>query len=171
MILTIGHSSRPVSAFIALLRAHQVIQLADVRRVPKSARHPQYGREALAAVLASHGIVYRHFQDLGGMRKPQPASVNTALREASFRGYADYMQTEAFHAALLDLLQFAGAAPTAIMCAEAGWQDCHRKLLSDTLLVRGVQVRHILSTSLSKGHELSDFARPSATGVIYPGLL
>ena len=150
---------------------HGVQQVADIRRVPKSRRHPQFVKEALESALAANGIAYRHFVNLGGLRKPAAGSVNTGLRNESFRGYADYMQTEAFRSALLDLVQFSEAAPTAAMCAEAVWWRCHRKLLSDTLLVRGVQVRHILSTSPSKPHELSEFARATPEGVTYPGLL
>ena len=171
MILTIGHSTHAIDAFIGLLRAHGVSQLADVRRMPRSKRHPQFEKSALDASLASQGIVYRHFPDLGGMRKPLPDSMNTALQNESFRGYADHMQTEAFRNALLDLVQFSEVATTALMCAEAVWWHCHRKLLSDFLLVRGVQVRHILSTANAKSHELSEFARETPAGVIYPGLL
>jgi uncharacterized protein (DUF488 family) len=105
------------------------------------------------------------------MRKPRRDSGNTALRNASFRGYADHMQTGGFQTALLDLLQFAEARPTAIMCAEAVWWHCHRKLLSDVLLVRGVQVRHILSTAAPKPHELSEFAHATSGRVTYPGFL
>jgi len=171
MIFTIGHSTRALAEFVALLKTHGIAQLADVRRVPKSARHPHFAKDALDGSLAAEGIVYRHFPDLGGLRKPRPDSVNTGLRHPSFRGYADYMQTEAFRNALLDLVQFSGVATTALMCAEAVWWRCHRKLLSDVLLVRGVQVRHILSTAAPKVHELSEFARGKSGGVTYPGLL
>ena len=171
MIYTIGHSTRSAEVFVGLLQAHGVRQLADIRKIPASKRHPQFVKETLAAILANSGIVYRHFPDLGGLRKPKTGSVNTALRNESFRGYADYMQTETFHNALLDLLQFGEVCTTALMCAEAVWWSCHRKLLSDILLVRGVQVRHILSTAAAKPHQLSEFARENARGVIYPGLL
>jgi uncharacterized protein (DUF488 family) len=171
VIFTIGHSTHTIEAFVELLRAHSVAQVADVRRVPKSQRHPQFEKGTLDAGLAARGIVYRHFPELGGMRSPRPDSVNTALREDSFRGYADHMQTQAFRNAVMDLLQFSGVVRTALMCAEAVWWHCHRKLLSDFLLVRNVQVRHILSTADAKPHELSGFARESEGGVIYPGLL
>jgi len=171
VIYTIGHSTRSAEVFVGLLQAHGVRQLADIRKIPASKRHPQFVKETLAAILANSGIVYRHFPDLGGLRKPKTGSVNTALRNESFRGYADYMQTETFHNALLDLLQFGEVCTTALMCAEAVWWSCHRKLLSDILLVRGVQVRHILSTAAAKPHQLSEFARENARGVIYPGLL
>jgi uncharacterized protein (DUF488 family) len=171
VIFTIGHSTRSAADFLALLEAHGIRQLADVRKIPKSARHPHFTGDALDATLAAHGIVYRHFEALGGMRKPRRDSVNTALRNESFRGYADHMQTEVFRTALLDLVQFAEVGPTAVMCAEAVWWHCHRKLLSDVLLVRGVQVRHILSTAAPKPHDLSEFARGTSGGVTYPGLL
>ena len=171
MIYTIGHSTRSAGEFVELLEAHAVRQLADIRKIPASRRHPHFSKDALASMLAEHGIVYRHFPELGGLRKPKTGSINTALRNASFRGYADYMQTETFHNALLDLLQFAELCTTALMCAEAVWWSCHRKLLSDILLVRDVQVRHILSTAAPKPHQLSEFARPTTRGVIYPGLL
>jgi uncharacterized protein (DUF488 family) len=171
VIFTIGHSTRTFEEFLELLQAHGVRQVADVRRVPRSSRHPQFAGDQLEAALATHGMAYRHFLELGGLRKARRDSINTALRNESFRGYADHMQTEAFRTALVDLLQFAEAAPTALMCAEAVWWRCHRKLLSDILLVRGVQVRHILSTAPSKLHELSEFACVTPEGVSYPGLL
>jgi uncharacterized protein (DUF488 family) len=171
LIYTIGHSTRSAEEFVALLQAHDIRQLADIRRVPRSRRHPQFTADALAATLPSHGIVYRHFPGLGGLRKPISQSVNTALRHESFRGYADYMLTSPFREALMDLVQFSEVAVTAAMCAEAVWWKCHRKLLSDVLLVRGVQVRHILSHAEPKPHNLSEFAREDAGGVIYPGLL
>jgi uncharacterized protein (DUF488 family) len=171
VIYTIGHSTRSAEEFVALLQAHGIRQLADIRKIPASRRHPQFVKETLAGILADHGIVYRHFPDLGGLRKPKTGSVNTALRNDSFRGYADYMETETFHSALVDLLQFGEICTTALMCAEAVWWSCHRKLLSDILLVRGVQVRHILSTAAAKPHQLSEFARETSGGVIYPGLL
>ena len=171
MIYTIGHSTRSAEQFVNLLQTHDVRQVADIRKIPASKRHPQFVKDTLAALLAGHGIVYRHFPDLGGLRKPKTGSINTALRNASFRGYADYMETETFHNALLDVIGFSELGTTALMCAEAVWWSCHRKLLSDILLVRGVQVRHILSTAAPKPHQLSEFARATAMGVTYPGLL
>ena len=171
MIFTIGHSTRTIEDFVALLEVHGIRQLADVRTFPGSRRHPQFVKGTLDAFLGARGIHYRHFRDLGGFRKPRPGSVNTALRHESFRGYADHMQTEDFCRALADLVQFSEAAPTAIMCAEAVWWHCHRRLLADILLVRGVPVRHILSAAEPKPHQLSEFARQTPNGVIYPGLL
>ena len=116
-------------------------------------------------------MIYRHFPELGGHRRPRPDSINTAWRVEAFRGYADYMETPAFRSAVDALLAFAAGARTAVMCAEAVWWQCHRRLLADSLLVRGVPVLHILSTAAPKPHELSEFARESDSGVIYPGLL
>ena len=171
VIYTIGHSTHAAEAFIALLHAHGIRRLADVRRIPKSKRHPHFASGALAAALEEVGVEYRHFPDLGGMRKPRRDSVNTAWRVASFRGYADYMQTPGFRAALDALLAFAHESRTAVMCAEAVWWECHRRLLSDALVAREIQVRHILSMGEAKPHELSDFARSADGEVTYPGLL
>ena len=171
VVFTVGHSTRRAEQFLDLLRAHGVRQIADVRTVPKSARHPQYNSAALDAFLHTHGVAYRHFPALGGLRKPRPDSVNSGWRHPGFRGYADHMQTPAFEAGLRELLAFAAAAPTAVMCAEAVWWQCHRQLLSDALLAVDVPVRHILDSKEAKPHRLSDFARIRAGKVSYPGLL
>lgn len=171
MIYTIGHSTHSAGAFVTLLEFHRMQQVADVRTIPRSARHPQFGRDRLENLLAEHGIVYRHFPALGGLRKPAPDSVNTGWRHAGFRGYADYMQSAAFRTGVVELLAFARAGATAVMCAESVWWQCHRRLLSDALLVRGVPVLHILSTAEPKPHELSEFARVDGEMVTYPGLL
>ena len=171
VIYTVGHSTRTIEDFLALLATHGIRQLADVRTVPRSRRHPQFAKEALAAALAVEDIAYRHFPALGGLRKPRKNSTNTAWQHPAFRGYADYMQTSAFRGGLDELLAFAAIAPTAVMCAEAVWWRCHRRLLADALLVRGVPVRHILSAAEAKPHELSEFARAESGGVCYPGLL
>lgn len=171
MIYTIGHSTLSADDFFGLLDPCQVRQLADVRTIPRSRRHPHFAREALAEFLARRGIVYRHFPALGGLRKARPDSINTGWINEGFRGYADYMQTEAFGRALEALLTFAQAGSTAVMCAEAKWWECHRRLLSDALLVRGVPVRHITSAAAPKPHNLSEFARIETGKVIYPGLL
>jgi uncharacterized protein (DUF488 family) len=171
VIYTIGHSTRTAEGFLELLNVHKIRQLADVRTIPRSARHPHFSGDVLAVFLESHGIVYRHFPHLGGLRKPRPDSTNTAWQTEGFRGYADYMETATFRAALDALERFAHLTPTSVMCAEAVWWQCHRRLLSDALLVRGVQVRHILSLQEAKPHELSEFARQTGDGVTYPGLL
>lgn len=171
MILTIGHSTRTAEEFVALLRAHGVAQIADVRTVPQSRRHPQFNREALAKNLAAEGIGYRHFSALGGLRKPRPDSINTAWQHPGFRGYADHMQSAEFQRGLAELLQFASSALTSVLCAEAVWWQCHRRLLSDALVARGTPVHHILSMAAPKPHELSEFAKVEDGAVIYPGLL
>ncbi|HVL67314.1 MAG TPA: DUF488 domain-containing protein [Vicinamibacterales bacterium] len=170
-VYTIGHSTHTADAFLELLQAHGIRQLADVRLIPKSSRHPHFASEPLAHTLAVHGIDYRHFPGLGGRRRPRPDSVNTAWRVEAFRGYADFMGTEAFKQALAALMGFASRAPTALMCAEAVWWQCHRRLLADALVVRGLPVRHILSAGDAKPHELSEFARIDGDEVTYPGLL
>ena len=173
MIYTIGHSTQSAEDFAALLTVHGIGQVADVRTIPKSRRHPQFGREALEGSLARHGIGYRHFPALGGLRNPRRNSMNTAWQHPGFRGYADYMQTETFSHGLDELLTFAQEreVQTAVMCAEAKWWQCHRRLLSDALLVRRVPVRHIISSAPAKPHELTEFARLEHGKVIYPGLL
>jgi uncharacterized protein (DUF488 family) len=170
-IYTIGHSTYPIETFIGLLEAHRVAQVADVRTVPKSRRHPQFETHALDAALSARGLGYRHFPALGGLRTPRRDSPNTAWQHPGFRGYADHMQTAAFADGLRALEVYAGAAPTVVMCAEAVWWRCHRRLLADSLLVRGVPVLHILSSAAPKPHELSEFARLSGDRVTYPGLL
>jgi len=170
-IWTIGHSTRSFDEFLSLLRANRISRLADIRTIPKSRRHPQFGGEALDATLKEAGIEYRHFPGLGGLRKPLPDSPNTAWQNASFRGYADYMRTQPFLAALDDLLAF-GSEPAraTVMCAEAVWWRCHRMLLSDALLARGVDVQHILGDAKTQPHRLTPFARVSDAGVSYTGL-
>ena len=171
MILTLGHSTRPVDDFITLLQTHQIEQLADVRTFPHSRRHPQFNGEALAVALAQHGIGYRHFPSLGGRRRPRPDSRNTAWREEGFRGYADYMEGLAFRRGVDALVQLAAAGLTAVMCAEAVWWRCHRRLLADALVARGIAVGHVLSSAAPKAHELSPFARIAGEEVTYPGLV
>src|ERR1044071_8988116 len=135
---TIGHSTRAIDEFISLLRANQIKLLADVRSLPGSKRYPQFNKEALANSLGKVGIRYEHFPELGGRRKTRPDSKNTAWRNESFRGYADYMETEPFRRGVERLVDLA-ATPTAIMCAEAVWWRCHRSLISDFLKTRGFE--------------------------------
>lgn len=170
-IYTIGHSTRSLDDFLALLRAHRIGQLADVRTVPKSRRHPHFAGEALAQSLPEASVAYRHFVALGGLRKPRKDSRNTAWRHESFRGYADHMETSAFQRALDDLTVWAGAAPTVVMCAEAVWWQCHRQLIADALVARAVEVRHIMSTGAAPPHTLTAFARVDDGRVTYPGLV
>ena len=170
-IATIGHSIHPIETFAALLRTYGITQIADVRLIPRSRRHPQFSIDRFPELLSSYGVSYKHFSDLGGRRRPRPDSPNTAWQVPAFRGYADYMQTARFHTAVEALLGFAQNGPTAVMCAEAVWWQCHRRLLSDFLDLRGVPVKHILPNGPPKPHQLSEFARPDADGVTYPGLL
>lgn len=170
-VFTVGHSTHSAEKFLAILRAHRIELLADIRTIPRSRRHPQFERTALSALLMAAGIAYRHFPVLGGLRKPRPDSVNTAWQNPSFRGYADHMQTDIFRHGLEVLESEAAGRRTAVMCAEAVWWHCHRLLLSDALFVRGVRVLHIWSDAAPKPHRLSDFARTHDGGVTYPGLL
>jgi uncharacterized protein (DUF488 family) len=166
---TIGHSTRGIDELVAMLRAHGVRHLADVRTVPRSRRHPQFDRDAMPAPLAAAGIAYAHLPGLGGLRKPRPDSTNTAWRNAAFRGYADYMRTPEFERHLAGLLALAAREPVAIMCAEAVPWRCHRSLVADALLARGVEVRHITSATRAEPHALTPFARVDGTRVTYPG--
>ena len=169
-IYSIGHSTRSFDDFEALLEALGVRQLADIRTVPRSRRHPQFERDALAGALAARGIEYRHLPALGGLRHPRPDSPNTGWRNESFRGYADYMGTPAFERGLYDLLTLARVAPTSVMCAAAVWWRCHRSLLSDALVARGVEVLHVISASPATPHQFNPMARLVDGRVIYPAL-
>lgn len=167
-IYTIGHSTRPVGEFLELLCAQGITRLVDIRTVPKSRRNPQYWHDTLAASLEEVGIGYSYLKELGGLRKRREDSPNTAWRNASFQGYADHMLTEEFRSGLEELLALA-EEPTAIMCAEAVPWRCHRRLVADALLVRGVTVLEIISASEPKEHQLTPFAVVDGTRVTYPG--
>jgi uncharacterized protein (DUF488 family) len=167
-IFTVGHSTRAWDEFIALLAAHGVVAVADVRLIPKSRRHPQFRSDFLSAELPKRGLQYLPFPALGGRRRPAPDSVNDAWRNESFRGYADYMQTAAFAEALHELTRAAARAPTAIMCAEAVPWRCHRSLIADALLVRGWQVLDIMDAAKAPPHKLTPFARVEGTRITYP---
>jgi uncharacterized protein (DUF488 family) len=159
-IWTIGHSTRAIDEFISLLKESQIKLLVDVRAFPGSKRYPQFNKEALAKSLSAHGIGYEHFPELGGKRKSRPDSRNTAWRNASFRGYADYMETEQFQKGIERLLEIASdAGPIAIMCAEAVWWRCHRSLIADYLKARGVEVLHVLSANKVDPHPYTPAAR------------
>ena len=159
-VWTIGHSTRKIDIFISLLRENGIKLVADVRMYPGSKRYPQFNKEALAGSLDAHGIRYEHFPELGGKRKSKPDSRNTAWRNASFRGYADYMETEQFQRGIERLLHFAvELGPTAIMCAEAVWWRCHRSLIADYLKARGVKMLHILGANKVEPHPYTPAAR------------
>lgn len=158
-IWTIGHSTREIADFISLLKENGIKAVADVRMFPGSRRYPQFGREALAKSLADAGIRYEHFPELGGRRKAKPDSKNTAWRNESFRGYADYMETEDFQKGIERLADVGRRAGVAIMCAEAVWWRCHRSLISDYLKARGVEVLHILDHNKVEPHPFTSAAR------------
>ncbi|MFO1313223.1 MAG: DUF488 domain-containing protein [Burkholderiales bacterium] len=168
MIFTIGHSTRPADVFVGLLRAHGVEALVDVRTIPRSRHNPQYNSDALAKTLAANGIAYTHAPELGGLRKPRRDSINLGWRNESFRGYADYMQTPEFDAALDALVAQSGRARTAVMCAEAVPWRCHRSLVADALLARGIEADEIVSDAKTARHKLTPFARIEGGRVTYP---
>src|SRR5262245_15564571 len=172
-IYTVGHSTRSLAEFLALLRAHGITQLGDLPTVPHSRRHPHFAGDALAESLRAAGVVYRHLPALGGLRKPRPDSRNSAWRHEGFRGYADYMESKAFETAIDDLIEWAGVpgSRTAIMCAEAVWWRCHRQLVADALLARNVTVQHIQTATSAPEHKLTEFARIDGIRVGYPCLV
>jgi len=170
-LLTVGHSTHPIEKFVALLQAHGVEQLVDVRTLPKSRHNPQFNREALERSLHDSGIAYLHMPGLGGLRHPRKDSINTGWKNASFRGYADYMQTPAFEESLGRLVEAAAKRVTAIMCAEAVPWRCHRSLIADALTARGIEVENIMTESSIKPHTFTPFVRVEGERVTYPGLL
>jgi uncharacterized protein (DUF488 family) len=167
-LYTIGHSNRSIDEFLALLRAHGIKQLVDVRTAAGSRKNPQFMTGNLARSLAADSIRYTHLPALGGFRKPRPDSINSAWRNESFRGYADYMQTPEFDAALATLLDLAAREPTAIMCAEAVPWRCHRSLIADAVVARGLTTGHIVSPTRCNPHTLTSFARVENGRVTYP---
>jgi uncharacterized protein (DUF488 family) len=170
-IATVGHSTHPIEEFVGILQAHGIRQLVDVRTMPRSRRVPQFNKENLAASLQAADIIYRHLPGLGGLRHPKRDSTNTGWRNASFRGYADYMQTPEFRENLEKLIELAAQSPTAIMCAEAVPWRCHRSLIADALLTRGIEVSEILSARQSRPHALTPFAKVNGADVTYPAAL
>jgi uncharacterized protein (DUF488 family) len=167
-VFTVGHSTLPIERFSSLLAAYGIEQLADVRTVPRSRRNPQFNADALRESLKTAGISYVPLGELGGLRKPRADSPNSGWRNASFRGYADYMQTEEFGAGLARLVELASERRTAIMCAEAVPWRCHRSLVADALAARGIGVVEILSETSYRDHALTPFAHVSGTAVTYP---
>ena len=168
-IFTIGHSTRPIDEFIELLHANGVKQLIDIRTIPKSRHNPQFNGDTLAKSLRAARIRYLHMKELGGLRRAKPDSINLGWRNASFRGYADYMQTPDFAEALERAIKLAEARPTALMCAEAVPWRCHRSLVADALLVRGIHALEIIGPAKPKEHKLTPFARVHGKKITYPG--
>jgi uncharacterized protein (DUF488 family) len=167
-IYTIGHSTRPIAEFLEMLAAHGVRRLVDVRTVPRSGHNPQYGKEALSAALEAQGIRYQHLPGLGGLRRPRPDSVNRGWRNTSFRGYADYMQTPEFANSLDALIAVAADEPTVIMCAEAVPWRCHRSLIADALIVRGIEAVEIESATRTSLLTLHPWAQVRGLEITYP---
>lgn len=158
-IWTVGHSTRSADDFVHLLTSHGITVLADVRRFPASRRYPHFNAKPLQDRLGASGIAYHPFPELGGRRTPRPDSSNTAWRNASFRGYADYMETEEFSSGIQRLLHVARSGHTAIMCAEAVWWRCHRGLIADYLKASGILVHHITGPGQSAPHPFTPAAR------------
>lgn len=168
-IWTIGHSTRSWEVFVAMLRDAGIQTLVDVRRFAGSRRHPQFSGATMGPVLASRGITYVPMPDLGGRRKPAPDSRNTAWRNTSFRGYADWMASDAYRAACARVVELARAAPTAVMCAEALWWQCHRSLISDDFKADGWEVIHLQAPGRSEPHPYTSAARIVAGKLDYSG--
>jgi uncharacterized protein (DUF488 family) len=169
-LFTAGHSNKPVTVLLEALTGAEIKSLVDVRMFPMSRRWPQFNREALSKSLAAEGIAYRHAPELGGRRKPNPDSTNLGLRDPGFRAYADYMGTPEFEHAIAVLLEDAGQRRTAIMCAEALPWRCHRSLISDALVARGIEVTHLIGSE-QRAHTLTAAARVEDGRIIYPALL
>jgi uncharacterized protein (DUF488 family) len=167
-IFTVGHSTRSADEFATVLRSFGITNVADIRTIPRSRRHPHFSGPQLAADLARTNVAYLHIAELGGLRRPRADSPNMAWRNTGFRGYADHMLTDAFEEGLARLAELAGTGVTAVMCAEAVPWRCHRSLLADTLVVRGAQVEHITAPSRSHPHTLSPIARVQGLALSYP---
>lgn len=168
VILTIGHSTRTLEKFIGLLKTHGATRVVDVRTVPRSRHNPQFNKASLPGSLRKAGLGYVHMPGLGGLRHAKPDSVNLGWRNASFRGYADYMQTTEFEQSLDELIQLAKQDRIVLMCAEAVPWRCHRSLIADALLVRGIRTEDILSPIRSTVHMLTPFAKVLKTTITYP---
>lgn len=167
-MFTIGHSTRPVLEFIEIIRAYGIKKVVDIRTIPKSRHNPQFNSDTLRESLRTAKIGYLHMKGLGGLRHALKDSSNTGWRNASFRGFADYMQAEAFEVNLQKLITAAAKRTTVVMCAEAVPWRCHRSLIGDALLVRGVHVRHIMSARSSRDHTLTPWAKVNNIKITYP---
>jgi len=168
MICTIGHSTHPLDVFIGMLKANEVAHVLDVRTVPRSRANPQFDKATLPALLGAAGIKYTHLPGLGGLRHAHRDSINGAWRNASFRGYADYMQTPEFEANVLRVMDLADADRCVLMCAEAVPWRCHRSLIADALTVRGVRVEDIITSKGRKLHIMTPWARTDGLRIFYP---
>jgi len=170
-IFTVGHSTRSADDFVGLLKTHRIELLVDVRTVPRSRHNPQFNRDTLPVMLRQAGIEYMHLAELGGLRKPRADSTNAGWRNLSFRGFADYMETPEFEKGLARLMEAAKTRRAAIMCAEAVPWRCHRSLIADALVARGMEVFELSSLTQAQPHRLTPFARVEGARVSYPGVL
>jgi uncharacterized protein (DUF488 family) len=168
LVLTIGHSTRTLAEFIRLLQAHAVSRVVDVRTVPRSEHNPQFNKASLPRALKKVGVGYVHMPGLGGLRHAKRDSLNVGWRNASFRGYADYMQTPGFAQSLEELIRLTNQDRIALMCAEAVPWRCHRSLIADALLVRGIRTEDIMSPTRRQVHTLTPFAKVRDTTITYP---
>jgi uncharacterized protein (DUF488 family) len=168
MVFTIGHSTRSIDDFVELLRGHDIGRAIDIRRIPRSAHNPQFNRDQLSAALHRASIHYTHLPGLGGRRRARRDSTNRGWRNASFRGFADYMQTAEFEENLDECIAVANRESVVLMCAEAVPWRCHRSLIADALLARGVAVSEIASCITARPHRLTPFACVTGTHVTYP---
>ena len=168
VVLTIGHSTRTFDEFIEILKTHGLNLVVDVRTVPRSRHNPQFNKEILPDQLKRFGIKYIHLPEIGGLRRPKSNSVNLAWKNSSFRGYADYMQTQEFIDNLLKIVALAGENRLTLMCAEALPWRCHRNLISDALIVRNIRVEHIINKSNVLKHQLNESAHVEGTKITYP---
>jgi uncharacterized protein (DUF488 family) len=168
LVMTIGHSTRTIEEFISLLQTHSVSRIIDVRTVPRSRHNPQFNKDSLPDSLEKAGLSYVHLPGLGGLRHAKPDSINMGWRNASFRGYADYMLTPEFEESLEELIELANHDRLALMCAEAVPWRCHRSLIGDALLARGIQVEDIMSPTRAQVHTLTSFAEVRGKKVTYP---
>jgi uncharacterized protein (DUF488 family) len=168
VVYTIGHSARPIEEFIGLLKENGIACVLDIRTVPRSRHNPQFNRDTLPDTLAAAGIAYRHIAGLGGLRHARPDSPNTGWRNASFRGYADYMQTPEFEENVDALAELARTDRCVLMCAEAVPWRCHRSMVADALTARGIAVEHIMGPHKLKPHTLTPFAQVHGSHISYP---
>lgn len=168
LVCTIGHSTRPIAEFVALLKDNGIVRVLDVRTVPRSRHNPQFNRDALPATLAANGMTYTHLPGLGGLRHARSDSVNGGWHNLSFRGYADYMQSPEFADNMQQLTQLARSERCVLMCAEAVPWRCHRSMIGDTLLVRGFRVEDIMEAGTRRPHALTSFAQVDGTTITYP---
>ena len=170
LVMTIGHSTRTIEEFIGLLQAHAVSRVVDVRTVPRSRHNPQFNKDSLPDSLKKVGLGYVHMPGLGGLRHAKPDSINMGWRNTSFRGYADYMQTPEFEESLEELIELANHDRLALMCAEAVPWRCHRSLIADALLVRGIRTGDIMSATRRPVHTLTPFAKVRGATITYPAI-